>query len=55
MITVVGSLENDFTVFMFHRNPTFLLVEGAHFQLVLLTCNKLYIYIYILDAEIQGR
>jgi len=51
MITVVGNLEKVFTVFMFHRNQTCVLVEGAHFQLVLLTRSKL----YILNAEIQGR
>jgi hypothetical protein len=50
MIAIVGNLENDFTVFVFHRNQACVLAEGAHFQLVLLTCGKL----YILNAEIQG-
>jgi hypothetical protein len=51
MITIVRNLENDFTVFMFYRNQACVLAEGAYFQLVLLTCSKL----YILNAEIQGR
>ena len=46
-VTIAENLANDFTVFMFHRNQACVLAEGAHFQLVLLTCNELYIYIYI--------